>query len=166
MLRLTIAALAVCLFLAAPSSATVVTTYNSQVSFDSVLQPGFATVDFNSLAALNSSSLDAYSTPDGYTDPLSGIQFVGYNPGGNFLQAANDSNYSLNGTAVMRLSYYFSNSYNTITLPHPVTAVGFDAYTFNPRGGTFVISFPAELGIAPMTFQVTATPGASTWIGL
>src|SRR5205085_1371018 len=107
MLRLTIATLAVCLFLAAPSSAAVLITYNSQVSFDAVLQPGFATVDFNSLAAFNSSSLDTYSTAVGYTDPLSGIQFVGYNPGGNFLQAANDSNYGLNGTAVMRLAYYF-----------------------------------------------------------
>jgi len=164
MVRFALATLAVCLLLAASSFAAVITPYDSQASFyQALVKATSMDIFFNSLAPTLNSYSD-FSDANGYLDP-SGVRFVGNNNPGNFLSVEYNNNYNLNGGAVMRLAYYFANSYTTVTFPQPVTAVGFDAYTFNPRGGTFVISFPVELNVAPMTFQVTATPGSSTFIG-
>ena len=144
------------------ASAATVTTYNNKAAFDSALST-LQMVDFDSLTT----SLADYSTASGLT--TSGVNFVGFN---NpliptfFLSAYRGSgSYNWGSQTVLWMPYYVSTSYLQVTLPSPVTAVGFDAMTAGTPGGTFVITFTDDMNVAPIQVTTSTTVGNRTWIG-
>jgi hypothetical protein len=147
------------------ASATAIQTYNTKTSFEAALASVSNTIDLDSTVTVINSE-KSFATSSGYTD--SGVQFVGVNGPDYFLSVTYFNHIETNwgSKTIMRLPYgYGDASYTTVTTLQPVTAFGFDAMTSVPFGGKFVISFPAEFNVAPLTFTTSAIAGTRTWIG-
>jgi hypothetical protein len=134
----------------APGFATVV-TYSDITAWQNATAAGFTTITFDNLASINNST--SYTTGLLIGD---GTNFFGWTPNGGSLYVYNQApgssswnNYG-SGSVLAGPTCCFGSPYINITLPRPVTSVGFNIMT----GGSSGISFNATLntlGSTPYT---------------
>jgi len=142
------------------AAGAVVTTYTDKGIFNAALS-SFELINFNEYT-VNTNFDDA----TGFTGP-NGLSLVGYNGAAKTLTVLKGANqYDWATGSVLRVPYYWNpNSYLQVNFGTPVTAVGFNAMTVTPTGGTFIVTFAAGLNVTPIQVVTSAAPVSLTWIG-
>jgi hypothetical protein len=153
---------------ALPSYAATLQIYSDQTLFNQQLSV-YSTVTFENIVSAPGYVND-YDDLSGFTDPATGVQFVGINdPYSPYLAiewpsaSQTDQNW---GTGAYLLGPYYGNlstQYVEITLPNPAYAVGMDLMTQTPYGGSYSITLSTGDTISPIATQNLPTP---TWFGV